>query len=213
MVTPSRSTISPGTVSSQFPPASAATSTTTDPGRMRVTAAAGIRRGAGRPGTSAVVITASKSGIRSSSAACWLACSSDGELPRVAAGRLLAADAEVEEGRAEALDLLLHHGPHVERRHDRAQPPRGRDRLQAGHAGAEDEHLRRGHGAGGRHQEREELLQPVGGEQRRLVARHRALRGERVHRLSARDARDRLHRERDDAAAREPLDAGRVRER
>ena len=32
--------------------------------------------GAGRPGTAAVVMTASKSGIRSSSAACWRACSS-----------------------------------------------------------------------------------------------------------------------------------------
>ena len=59
IVTPSRSTISPGTVSSQLPPVSAARSTITDPGRIRATAPAGISRGAARPGTSAVVIATS----------------------------------------------------------------------------------------------------------------------------------------------------------
>src|SRR6266542_2332115 len=58
-VTPSRSTISPGSVSSQLPPASAPRSTMTEPGRICLTASAGISRGAGRPGTSAVVITTS----------------------------------------------------------------------------------------------------------------------------------------------------------
>src|SRR6266508_3540869 len=58
-VTPSRSTISPGSVTSQLPPASAARSMITEPGRMRVTAPAGISRGAGRPGISAVVTTTS----------------------------------------------------------------------------------------------------------------------------------------------------------
>src|SRR5690242_1709144 len=59
MVTPSRSTTSPGSVSSQLPPVSAARSTITEPGRIFATAVAGIRRGAARPGISAVVITAS----------------------------------------------------------------------------------------------------------------------------------------------------------
>ena len=76
IVTPPRSTSSPGSVSSQLPPASAARSTITEPGRMRSTAAAGISFGAGRPGMSAVVITTSMSGIRSSSAACCRACCS-----------------------------------------------------------------------------------------------------------------------------------------
>ena len=40
----------------------------------------------------------------------------------------------------------------------------------------------------------------LGGEEDRLVAGDRALRGERVHRLRAGDARDRVHRERRDAA-------------
>ena len=39
----------------------------------------------------------------------------------------------------------------------------------------------------------------VGGDQHGLVARHGRLRRERVHRLGARDSRDRLHRERDHA--------------
>ena len=76
IVTFSRTTSSPGEVSSQLPPASAARSTITEPGRIAATAEAGIRRGAGRPGTSAVVITTSKSGRRASSASCcWRCCS------------------------------------------------------------------------------------------------------------------------------------------
>ena len=59
MVTPSRSTISPGSVGSQLPPASAARSTITEPGRIARDGAAGISLGAGRPGMSAVVITTS----------------------------------------------------------------------------------------------------------------------------------------------------------
>ncbi len=74
--TPPCSTTSPGTVSSQLPPVSAATSTITEPERIRSTALAGMSFGAGRPGTAAVVTTTSKSGMRSSSAACCCACSS-----------------------------------------------------------------------------------------------------------------------------------------
>ena len=59
IVTPPLSVTSPGRVSSQLPPVSAARSTITEPTRMRSTAAAGISFGAGRPGMSAVVITTS----------------------------------------------------------------------------------------------------------------------------------------------------------
>src|SRR5581483_3118585 len=70
IVTPLSTTVSPGLVSSQFPPVAAARSTITEPGRTASTALAGISFGAGRPGTAAVVITASKSGRRFSSSAC-----------------------------------------------------------------------------------------------------------------------------------------------
>src|SRR5919201_293604 len=60
------------------------------------------------------------------------------QLARVAALRLFHRDAEVEERRAEAFHLLAHHGPHVEPRHDRAQPPRRRDRLEARNARAQN---------------------------------------------------------------------------
>ena len=42
----------------------------TEPGRIASTAEAGMIFGAGRPGTAAVVMTASKPAIRSSSASC-----------------------------------------------------------------------------------------------------------------------------------------------
>ncbi len=136
-----------------------------------------------------------------------------GQLRRVAAARLRPLDAEIEEGGAEALDLLPHRRPDVEARDDCSEPPRRRDRLQAGDAGAEDEHLRRRDRPCGGHQQREEPWQPVGGGDDRLVARDGALRRECVHRLRTRDPRDRFHREGDDAALGEPLDPGRIAER
>ena len=78
--------------------------------------------------------------------------------------RLFATDAEVEEGGAEALDLLPDGRPNVEAGDDRSEPARRRDRLQAGDAGAEDEHLGRGDRPGRGHQQREEPRQPVGGD-------------------------------------------------
>ena len=66
-----------------------------------------------------------------------------GERDRVSARALGAFDVELEERRAEALDLLLHDRADVESRDDRAEPAGGRDRLEPGDAGAEDEHLRR----------------------------------------------------------------------
>ena len=76
IVTSCSTVVLPGVVSSQLPPASAARSTITEPGRIASTALAGISRGAGRPGISAVVITASKSAMRSASSCCCCACCS-----------------------------------------------------------------------------------------------------------------------------------------
>ena len=61
IVTLWRTTVSPGTVSSQFPPVSAARSTMTEPGRMPNTAASVMSTGARLPGIAAVVMTASAS--------------------------------------------------------------------------------------------------------------------------------------------------------
>ena len=76
IVTSCLTTVSPGSVSSQLPPASPARSTITEPGFMPSTASAVTSRGAGRPGTSAVVMTTSKRSIASASACCCLRCSS-----------------------------------------------------------------------------------------------------------------------------------------
>ena len=117
-----------------------------------------------------------------------------GELARVAAlaGRL---DPEVEPLGAERLDLLGDLGAHVVARRLRAQAPRRGQRLQARDADAEHEHLGRRDRARRGHQHRVEARRVLGAEQRRLVAGDVGLRGQRVHRLRARDARDRLHRE------------------
>ncbi len=61
MVTPCRTTASPGTVSSQLPPCSPAMSTITLPGFMLFTMSAVISLGAGLPGMSAVVMMMSTS--------------------------------------------------------------------------------------------------------------------------------------------------------
>ena len=66
---------------------------------------------------------------------------------------------------------------------------------------------------GSGHQHRQEPRQPVGCDERGLVAGDGRLRRERVHRLRARDPRDRLERERVHARRREPLDAGGVGQR
>src|SRR5450756_2112617 len=61
MVTPYRTTASPGTVNSQLPPCSPAMSTITLPGFMLCTISAVISLGAGLPGISAVVMMMSTS--------------------------------------------------------------------------------------------------------------------------------------------------------
>jgi hypothetical protein len=121
------------------------------------------------------------------------------ECDRVAALTLRALDVQLEERGAEAFHLLLHGGTHVEGRDDGTEPPGSRDRLQAGDTGAEHEDAsgRDRPRGGGEH--RHELRQVVGRDQRALVARDRALGGERIHRLRAGDARNRVHREGSDA--------------
>ena len=61
MMTPWTTTRCPGSVSAQFPPASAARSTITEPGRMAATISALSRTGARAPGIIAVVMTTSAS--------------------------------------------------------------------------------------------------------------------------------------------------------
>ena len=113
---------------------------------------------------------------------------------------------ELDETRAEALDLLGDGGPDIVGLHDRAQPSRRRDRLQAGDAGADHEHARGGDGAGGGHHQREHLREFARGQQHRPVARDRGHRAERVHRLRATDPRQQLEGERAHPALRERRD-------
>ena len=203
IVTPPCSTTSPGTVSSQLPPVSAARSTITEPGRMRSTALAGISFGAGRPGTAAVVITTSKSGIRSSSAACCCACSSGVSSRRVAALGLLARGRRAR-GTPRRGSRPAPSRPAARRTRRRRRRAGARSRSPAGPATPAPITSARtgaivpaavisiGKSFGTRSAARSDGL----------VAGDGRLRRERVHRLRARDARDRLHRERDDARAR-----------
>ena len=137
-----RTTVCPGSVSSQLPPASPARSTITEPGFIPSTASAVTSRGAGRPGHERGrdddVEALDRVGQRLLLAGALLL----GQLARVAA---LAArlEAEVEPLRAERLDLLGDLGAHVVAGRARAQPLGGRERLQARHADAEHEHLGR----------------------------------------------------------------------
>ena len=77
-------------------------------------------------------------------------------------GRLELLVLDGDELGAERLHLLLGRRPHVGRRHDRAQPARRGDRLQAGHADAHDEGARRRQRAGRRHHLREDAAVIVG---------------------------------------------------
>src|SRR3989442_15551510 len=65
IVTPPTWMILPASVSSQFPPVSAARSTMTEPARMRRTMSAVTRIGALRPGMAAAVMTTSEAATRS----------------------------------------------------------------------------------------------------------------------------------------------------
>ncbi len=133
IVTPCSTTISPGRVSSQLPPRSAARSTITEPGAMRATMSRGDQHGRflagdhrGRDDDVAL----------GDDLAQQLALALVERFvlgPGVAAGVLgvLGLDGQLDEPAAQALDLLLGGRPHVVGRGDRAQPPRRGDRLQA----------------------------------------------------------------------------------
>jgi hypothetical protein len=120
---------------------------------------------------------------------------------------------DLDELRAEALDLLLDDLADVEGLDDRAEAARGRDRLQAGDAGAEHEHARRRDRARGGHHHREQLRARVGGEQDGAVAGDARLRAEHVHHLGERRARHQVGGERGDAAAGDVTDALGIGER
>ena len=113
---------------------------------MRSTAAREMIFGAGRPGTEAVVTTASAAAMRASSTSCCLRLLLRGELARVAAAAL-GAHAGLDELGAEGLHLLARGAAHVVGLDHRAQAPRGGDGLQSGDACADDQHLRRADGA------------------------------------------------------------------
>ena len=169
--------------------------------------------GAGRPGTAAVVITQSAAATRSASSSRWRRCDVLGQLLRVLARsrrpRPPACTSICDELGAQALDLLLHRGPHVVGLDDGAEPLRGRDRLQARRrrrrapAPATGAAVPAAVISIGKN-----LPSSVRAGERRAVAGHHRLRGQRVHRLRAGRARDRLHREARDARARPAASPG-----
>ena len=197
IVTPCSTTVCPGSVSSQLPPVFPARSTTTLPGFMPSTASAVTNRGAGRPGTNAVVITTSNPVIAFSSAFCCCARSS---------------------WRARG-----HNRPHRRRRCRRpatGHPPTGPDRPppDARHSRWSDRpgawrwpapearprpprtpapgRLHRSR-RGGQHREEPGRLRRR--HQHRLVPGDIGLRRQRIHRLRPRNPRNRLHGEAGDA--------------
>ncbi len=113
---------------------------------------------------------------------------------------------ELDEGGAQALDLLAHRGARVERPHLRAERPGRRDRRQPGDARADDEHLRRLHPPGRRHLTGEEAPEVRGRLDDGAVAGDVGHRRQRVHPLRARDARDGVHRQHRHLARGQPLE-------
>ena len=142
------------------------------------------------------MITTSTLPIASAISSCWRCCCS-GVSSRAypPAPSRSPPEIELEELRAQRLDLLLDRRADVEPLHDRAEPPRGRDRLQPRHAGAEHEHRRRPDRPRRGHQHRVVAAELHRADQRGAVPGDVRLRGQRVHRLRAADPRDRLHRE------------------
>ena len=121
-----------------------------------------------------------------------------GQFARIAAGAL-GGDARLDELRTERAHLLARRAADVVGLDHGAEPLRGRDRLQARDARADHEHGGRADRARGGRQHREELVERGRADQHGLVAGDRRLRGQRVHRLRARDARHELHGEAGDA--------------
>ena len=121
---------------------------------------------------------------------------------------------ELDELGAEALGLLARLGPDVVRLDHRAEPAGGADRLEPGHADAQDQHVGRLGRAGRGRQQREVAAVGVGRDEHRLVAADVGLRRQRVHRLGARQrARDRVEADRGHAAVGQGLRGRRIDER
>ena len=117
----------------------------TDPGRIRSTVSLEISRGAARPGNRGRRDDDVGFGGVVGKHLLLLAQRLRRDLLGVAAGglRIAGVDRNIDELGAEALDLLLDHGPRVVGLDDRAEATRGGDRLQPGHTGADDQHLGR----------------------------------------------------------------------
>ena len=189
----------PLTVPSTLPPASAARSTITLPGRIVAICASLISRGAGFPGNQRGsdddVLLGDVAGHQ-----LGLSLLIFGRHFRRVAARTFALDPGdiLDEDRlgAERLDLFLRRRADVRGADLRAEPLGGGDRLQAGDPDAHDEDFGRADRAGGGHHHRERAAIGRRRLDHRLVAGEVRLRRQDVHRLGAGDARHPLHRQR-----------------
>ena len=186
MVTPCFTTTSPGSVSSQLPPCSAAMSTMTLPGFMRLHHLGGdqLRRrlaGDQRGGDDDVDFL----GLLGEHLALGLLEALAHHLGVAAAAGAFFLVVDLDELAAQRLDLVGHFGARVVGAHDGAQAGGGADRGQAGDAGADDEDLGRRHLARGGDLAGEEAAEGVGGLDHGAVAGDVGHRGQRVHLLRA----------------------------
>ena len=183
-------TVSPARVSSQLPPVSAAMSTITAPGFMRATASLRMMRGAARPGTGGRRNHRVRGGDVLLEHFLLLRLLLGRELAGVAACAL-GADAGLDELRAQRLDLFAGGRAHVVGLDDGAQALRRGDGLQPGDARADHQHLRRADGARRRWSASAGTCRASAPRSAPPCSRRWRLRGQRVHRLRARDARHR----------------------
>jgi len=113
---------------------------------------------------------------------------------------------EPDDLRAETVGLGASGLTDVEGFHDSPQPPRGGDGLEADHTGADAEARLRPRGADSRTDHGNELGKVICRHDDGLVSGDRGHRGQSIHRLSSRYARDRVHRERCDVTVAEHTD-------
>ncbi len=94
---------------------------------------------------------------------------------------------------AQAFDLLPDRGPHIVSLDDSPEPPRGSDRLQPRHTGAEHENARRSNRARRGHEHGKHPRERIRGQNHRLVSGDGSHRRQGVHALRPRDTRDQFH--------------------
>ena len=186
MVTPCFTTASPGSVSSQLPPCSAAMSTMTLPGFMLLHHLGGdqLRRRLARDqrgGDDDVHVL----GLLRVHLALRLLEALAHDLGVAAAAGAFFLVVDLDEFAAQRHDLVGHLGARVVGAHDGAQVRRRADGRQAGDAGTGDEHLGRRHLARGGDLAVEEAAEGVGGLDHGAVAADAGHRGQRVHLLRA----------------------------